>query len=759
MTSYDGASIVLPSVSYSGLDTVWLIAISELSLARLAGISMTSLKCLFEEDAECPDLVDDEESGDEDFRAVSLHDLSDEEEESYHSVLFRPVTASFVPDVKTVKSQLPATAAVDMPPPVAYNKKDFENNLSASWDRVGKAPTVSFLWDSNPFLKSVLGSGTSACMHTGFAKFQGLPPICPSVVPLFEECPRKTFALKDKLIFARAVKKMRNISWPETEDINRAKALARWKAILDLAPTEFSIGRIILGDLAEGAEPLTLEKVLHDVFVHKATKTLLSRSGAFLTFLHYCKQVCVSPFPITESIVYQYFCKLRLDSAASSKAASFKSCLAFALGMLGLNGVQEILDSSRISGAVFDQMLTRKPLKQRRALLAEEIYRLEMICRTAVDVRDRVFSGFMLFLAYGRVRNSDTYSCIRILWDFVGVDEGFVQVDVADTKTSRSIAKRNRFLPCICPRLGLSDEPWTDAWRLARDDAGLSTAQFTDAQFPLMPAPLLTGGWSDRPLSASEVRRWLAELLQIGDEEVELDHLGSHSGKATLLSWMSKVGASPAIRRHLGYHVEPGDVTMLTYSRDAAAEPLRQLNKMIMLIRTGHFNPDKSRSGYMSPDLRAFGFDMWIDRDRQREYEEAGGSGFPSSGARTVRRKTVRDDCVPDLGDRPPVQEASNSKPPGICDSDSSSDDESAVVDQLIDELVPACSPLLGVDQVDLELGNLYFHTTFCTVHRISEFYPTRFKCGRELRPAYDKLTVVTFDWPKCKDCFPPNRV
>jgi len=46
-------------------------------------------------------------------------------------------------------------------------------------------------------------------------------------------------------VFTRAVSKMRNIPYPQTEEFNRAKAIARWKTILDMAPAEFKIGRII----------------------------------------------------------------------------------------------------------------------------------------------------------------------------------------------------------------------------------------------------------------------------------------------------------------------------------------------------------------------------------------------------------------------------------------------------------------------------------------------------------------------------------
>jgi hypothetical protein len=95
------------------------------------------------------------------------------------------------------------------------------------------------------------------------------------------------------------------------------------------------------------------------------------------------------------------------------------------------------------------------------------------------------------------------------------------------------------------------------------------------------------------------------------------------SGKVTGLSWMSKVGASDSIRRFLGYHITPGDKSMATYSRDAAAEPLRQFCRMLRMIRLKQFDPDVSRSGYLAESVRTLGFDLWSEDRMPSFYTEA----------------------------------------------------------------------------------------------------------------------------------------
>ena len=48
----------------------------------------------------------------------------------------------------------------------------------------------------------------------------------------------------------------------------------------------------------------------------------------------------------------------------------------------------------------------------------------------------------------------------------------------------------------------------------------------------------------------------------------------------------------------MGYHVRPGDIVLETYSRDALAQPLRVLVRLLGQITAGTFVPDGTRSGY-----------------------------------------------------------------------------------------------------------------------------------------------------------------
>eukprot|EP00969_Alexandrium_andersonii_P331453 14649592-Alexandrium_andersonii.AAC.1 len=56
-------------------------------------------------------------------------------------------------------------------------------------------------------------------------------------------------------------------------------------------------------------------------------------------------------------------------------------------------------------------------------------------------------------------------------------------------------------------------------------------------------------------------------------------------------------------RRLLGYHTAPGDRSVIEYSRDELASPLRELEKLYAAIKLGVFIPDETRSGQRRPGV------------------------------------------------------------------------------------------------------------------------------------------------------------
>ena len=113
-----------------------------------------------------------------------------------------------------------------------------------------------------------------------------------------------------------------------------------------------------------------------------------------------------------------------------------------------------------------------------------------------------------------------------------------------------------------------------------------------------MPTPQVDGTWSKSRLATGPAGRWLTALLaKLDPGVVPPKPYGTHSCKATLLSWCAKAGLHHSVRRLLGAHVTQGDRSLLEYSRDALAEPLRLLGEVLSKVRAGRCLPDQTRSG------------------------------------------------------------------------------------------------------------------------------------------------------------------
>ena len=141
---------------------------------------------------------------------------------------------------------------------------------------------------------------------------------------------------------------------------------------------------------------------------------------------------------------------------------------------------------------------------------------------------------------------------------------------------------------------GVSGVLWAEGWLTARRGEGLSV----NSLVPLVPAPSAERGWTARPVDTDEAGVWLRQILsQAGVEAEALSNFGTHSLKATLLSWAGKAGLPANARRILGYHAVPKDHSVQEYSRDEIAEPLRLLGVLLEKIRDHSFDPDAARSG------------------------------------------------------------------------------------------------------------------------------------------------------------------
>ena len=369
--------------------------------------------------------------------------------------------------------------------------------------------------------------------------------------------------------------------WKVAEDERREKAVKRWLVILRTMGSSSPVTAMV---------EQSGEEVMEDVFAKKKTGTLEVRSSAILLYIRWCHSKGFDPFPINEELCYIYVDELRKNNAPATRANSFISALAFCKGTFMVGGVDEVLQSSRVSGSAHRSYLTKRLLRRRDALTVDQVGILEHLVVSEASNQDRLFAGHCLLCVYGRLRFGDS-QCIE---EEPEVDDEYVECGMTMHKTSNLAGRARRVLPVVAPAMGVTGTEWGREYLSLRAAEGLRGWP----GLPFFPCPILGGGWSRARLSTTEASMWLCELLhRCGVPKEKLTNVGAHSLKATCLSWMSKAGMEVKTRRLMGYHVKPKDTSVLLYSRDALAPGLEGLRGLIYDIFSGKFRPDVSRSG------------------------------------------------------------------------------------------------------------------------------------------------------------------
>ena len=280
---------------------------------------------------------------------------------------------------------------------------------------------------------------------------------------------------------------------------------------------------------------------------------------------------------------------------------------------------------------------------------------------------------------------------------------GFVEAQIHRSKSAFNLERKTRYLPMAAPVRGLSDRPWALAWMELIQSENL----------PLGKGRPTENGWSSLPVTASVAAVWLKNLLRAAGSSVPAAAAyGTHSCKATVLSWVAKAGVARELRAILGYHARGVGGTELVYARDNMAHPLREMDKVLEDIRNNKFFPDHTRSGMYRPDAQE---ERW-----SAELEDS--------------------DC-------------SSSE-----DSVDEEDLEHVVVEAATDAIMPEWTGIFDLGKMD---GFVYFrHPMSRVIHATADESGTHFLCGRDVSTAYLRMAGrPKVLHPTCKQCFGRNLI
>jgi hypothetical protein len=381
-----------------------------------------------------------------------------------------------------------------------------------------------------------------------------------------------------------------SVDWQSQLDSKRRLAYERCRVLLQLDPSHTELGRLILADIHTLASDEAITSSVMNVFANKATKTILKRSSAFQKFVAWCMNKNIKPYPVLEATAYAYLSEVSFKSP--SFASSFKESLNFMHGTLGIDGCKQSAESRRLNGICINRSLMKRPRVQAPPLTTRQVSFMEEFVCSDGDMNDRCFVGHCLLCVYTRSRWDDLQHACEPKLDFTD-NEGYFELSSLVTKTSTNVAKKTTFLPMVCPVPGITNYPWLEQFLMLRKDLKLPDFNKHD---PCMPVILTSGQWGKMALSSSQAGEWIRLIFNSGGVAKSFSRVTSHSFKATLLSWAAKGGLSKEHRCILGYHTLDSNQSMLHYSRDEQAAPLRALKRLLHMIKQGQFIPDNTRS-------------------------------------------------------------------------------------------------------------------------------------------------------------------
>ena len=478
-----------------------------------------------------------------------------------------------------------------------------EDAFRAALRAVHRNPNVMPMpWERGPAATILSGGGIIPLQVENVTVNAPVPPV-PQRIELPSDRSQATPAHMTETAQAFKLKSTSNRDSPAEEDSEtRAGCLRSWLQVILQMKETFAVFSGIPWQQNEAVQVRTLA----DYVENKATGTLATRLHPWSLFFQWIEEHHYKAYDLDEPMAHEYISWMVSAGKPATRPSSFLGSIGFCIGSFGFGRGQLILMSSRVRGVSLRGLKTKRVTRKRDPLKMKWVQAIEKAVvetcwsqSTAVlSQQEAAIAGFIAMLVHTRSRNKDLSRVTKEPTLDLTEDgsAGYIETDTTgDATKSGNTAKKARLaLPIVGLALGLSGEPWAEAWLQIRCLVGLDAA----ADGCLLREPLVGGTFSPARIESGQTSEWLKFLLnKLGVASDELLGVGSHSCKATLLSLLAKAGASPEDRKILGGHAQQGDRSMLEYSRDALAGPLDRLERTLELVRTNKFDPDATRSG------------------------------------------------------------------------------------------------------------------------------------------------------------------
>lgn len=375
------------------------------------------------------------------------------------------------------------------------------------------------------------------------------------------------------------------------DDIRRV-ALLKLEELIIQDPYATQLGCSIKTMLDEGRSRNLVMQSISDAFRGKASTTLQKRAGSLWKLAKVFRTMGIFvPLRFTEEDLYQALCHMREQSAGPTSLQHVIESLHFvhAGATLLLTDLHAVI-SGRVRGVAKDMFLTKRPLQQRNHFTVKQVKHLERAMAESPPSIQCIV-GQVLFCIYACCRWRDSQKMVALTLT-EGHGESLLCGEALTSKTTLSAESKSRYLPYSALGGGLLQLDWAKNWLSARGEMGLAfdgcvLPSFSDKK----------GQFIDRPMSASEGTFWIRDLLSDCTSEADLQALGTHSCKATLLTWAARstlVRFTFTERRLMGHHLAQGVKSILCYSREAFTTLSGKVLQLLKTIRDNSFDPDAS---------------------------------------------------------------------------------------------------------------------------------------------------------------------
>ena len=352
-------------------------------------------------------------------------------------------------------------------------------------------------------------------------------------------------------------------------------------------------------------------KLVGDALGGKANSTLKKRISQARDFLLWCVGQEMKAFPIDAQVFEGYTEALGDAGASYSKLMGVFEIVRFLQHVLGVEVDPNALTSPTIKGRLRKARLNRAPRRQARPLATNEILWLEaFLADPNRSLLDRYAVGCFLMAVYSCARLGDLKVVSDFRLDLDGdSDVGYLELYSLSHKARAYGNAMGLRMPMVAPVKGMGPGCWGRTFVSVAASLGRPLESLASPG-PLLTAPVHGGAFSCSWIGNSRWTAWIRSIVALGTPG-QVPHFTGHSAKATILSWRSKYGICEEARSVLGHHALPAR-SVVTYSRELLAAPLRQLASVLKAVENGSFRPDCTRSG------------MILDLQRPASSEAAG---------------------------------------------------------------------------------------------------------------------------------------